>query len=685
MARPFTHKLCSCHESFIAAITMSPLARSPRLTRHVQLAQCLRFSSPSISPARRTFFSPVSRPRDVVDESNSTHASNSPLNNATKVYNSKPGNPGNLQKDGKSQTKTRPLSRLASLKNRSKVSGDPSGVAAESTKRYVLGYPDDKPIRTRFAPSPTGYLHLGSLRTALFCNLVAKATKGGQFIIRIEDTDQNRLVPDAEERIFKDLEWAGLSWDEGPDKEGPYGPYRQSERLETYHKHTQTLLDNGSAYRCFCSSEHLEAQKRALHDAGRSTAYPGTCRSVPRDESDQRAAAGEPHVVRLDSGRFGTPKFKDAIYGPFQKKEPEEDFVLMKTDGYPTYHLANVVDDHLMKITHVIRGEEWLISTPKHLALYEAFGWEAPTFAHLGLLVSNDGSKLSKRNGSVNLSMYQAQNVFPIAMQAWLANLGSSFKRNHNTPRTLKDVVEALTFKFTRGGIKLNPQKLDHFQWEYRNLLFKTDSHTPLEQALIRDNLLIPLITEIHSITADATSTILPSGAALPWVQPLTLVPAMLSSPAEQQAYALQVISHDTTRYQSVADLARVLPYFFWRPPPIAYRGALASKPISRALFDVVDKTIHESSDWTCAMDRLLEAIPAEDGPEVHSILRLVAIGSSEASGKASRIMFNILGQQEWQARTSIVRGLLDELEKGGPEIRQRWLDEAEDSPFKLD
>jgi glutamyl-tRNA synthetase len=243
-----------------------------------------------------------------------------------------------------------------------------------------------------------------------------------------------------------------------------------------------------------------------------------------------------------------------------------------------------------------------------------------------------------------------------------------------------------LTFKFTRGGIKLNPQKLDHFQFEYRNLLLqKTEKRTPLEQDLIRDNLLIPLIAEIHSITTDASSTILPGGTAIPWAQPLTLVPAMLSSPAEQQTYTLQVVSSEATRYKSVAHLARRLPYFFWRPPPIAYRGALASKPVSRALFDIIDKTIHESPDWNCALDRLLETILPGDHPEFHSLLRLIVVGSPEAWAKTSRVLFSILGQQEWQARTSIVRGLWDELENGGPEVRQRWLDEAQNSPSKLD
>lgn len=221
----------------------------------------------------------------------------------------------------------------------------------------ILGQSAEQPIRARFAPSPTGYIHLGSLRTALFNSITANATKGGSFILRIEDTDQNRLVADAEDRLLEDLKWAGLHWHEGPDCGGPHGPYRQSERLPIYKEHVEKLLDSGHAYRCFCTSEQLELQKQKLHEAGQPTIYPGTCRSIDSQTSVQRAKNGESHVVRFKSDTSARPKLRDAIYGPFQKKDAEEDFILVKTDGFPTYHFANVVDDHLMKITHVIRGE----------------------------------------------------------------------------------------------------------------------------------------------------------------------------------------------------------------------------------------------------------------------------------------------------------------------------------------
>lgn len=261
---------------------------------------------------------------------------------------------------------------------------------------------------------------------------------------------QNRVVHDAEERLLEDLAWAGLKWDEGPDCGGPHGPYRQSERLSIYREHVNELINKGNAYRCFCTPEQLESQKKKLHEAGQPTVYPGTCRSVDDAESERRAADGEPHVVRFRSDKFGRPKTRDAIYGPFQKKDGEEDFVLIKSDGYPTYHFANVVDDHLMQITHVIRGEEWLISTPKHVALYEAFGWKVPTFAHLGLLVNDDGTKLSKRNASASISHYKNGDVFPMSLLAWLANLGSSFSAGTKPPRTIQEASDAVSFMGSR-------------------------------------------------------------------------------------------------------------------------------------------------------------------------------------------------------------------------------------------
>ncbi|CAM1510008.1 Fc.00g003430.m01.CDS01 [Cosmosporella sp. VM-42] len=469
------------------------------------------------------------------------------------------------------------------------------------------------------------------------------------------------FVPDAEERVFNDLQWAGLEWSEGPDKGGPYAPYRQSERLEIYKDHTKTLLDNGAAYRCFCSHETLQANSLAAHEAGLPTGYPGTCRSLPSEESDKRAAAGEPHVVRLNSGKFGRPTFQDAIYGPFQKKQDEEDFVLMKTDGYPTYHLANVVDDHLMKITHVVRGEEWLISTPKHIALYEAFGWKPPTFAHLGLLVDNDGSKLSKRNASVDLSTYRQQNTFPLALQAWLANLGSSFRTKVPTARTLKEVADNLTFKFTRGGIKLNPEKLQFFQNEYISALFSTKP-SESESDAIKKHLVAPLIDEVLTITKSPTLPLIqPPKATIPWPHPLELIPAMQTNEIE---YTQNVLFKSLTKFDSSREVARMLPYLFWRPPLAVYRGSLAQYRPDRALFNIIDNAISNTSpeDFEAAENKIFGKLNGQEKSAAHDLIRLILVGDPEASSRSTKVMVDVLGQKECQHRISVVRGLLDEL-----------------------
>lgn len=245
--------------------------------------------------------------------------------------------------------------------------------------------------------------------------------------------------------------------------------------------------------------------------------------------------------------------------------------------------------------------------------------------------------------------------------------------------------MSQLTFKFTRGGIKLNPQKLDFFQHEYRNLLFKTplSEQTPREQALIRENLLKPLVDEVLALTASSMSDpvgykpIQPRGTSLIWPAPLSPVPVMLSEDS-QQPYAFEVLSHETARYGSAAEIARQLPYFFWRPPPAVYRAALASDPIRHDLLHLVNDTVNGSLDaWELVLDHLLERVPSDQAPDLHAVLRLIAIGSPHAVGKTSRVLFNVLGQEEWRSRTAVVRKLLDELDQGGDDLRQTWLNQS--------
>jgi glutamyl-tRNA synthetase len=277
-------------------------------------------------------------------------------------------------------------------------------------------------------------------------------------------------VPDAERRLFEDLQWAELQWDEGPEVGGPYGPYKQSERTPIYKEHAKQLLDSGNAYRCFCSSERLNALAEHKHKLGLATDYDRTCASIPKDESDDRAHKGESHTIRLKvPDQY--PAYKDLIYGSFKplKKRGHvtessyEDPILLKSDGLPTYHLANVVDDHLMKITHVIRGLEWMPSTPKHIAMYSAFGWEPPQFAHVGLLVDEHGNKLSKRNFDTDITAFKEMEIFPETLTNFAALLGWSHKEKSDVME-MRELINNFSLKFTKGNTTVTFGKLHFLQ-----------------------------------------------------------------------------------------------------------------------------------------------------------------------------------------------------------------------------
>lgn len=282
------------------------------------------------------------------------------------------------------------------------------------------------PVRVRIAPSPTGDPHVGTAYVALF-NLAFARQQGGSFILRIEDTDQTRSTRESERQIFESLRWLGLVWDEGPDVGGPCGPYRQSERTAIYADHCRQLVERGGAYRCFCTAERLDAVRKAQEAAKQQPKYDGHCRDLPRAAAEERMAKGEPSVIRLRVPSEGETAFVDRLRGEIRfQNRVVDDQVLMKSDGFPTYHLANVVDDHLMGITHVMRAEEWIASTPKHILLYEAFGWTPPSFAHLPLLRNSDRSKISKRKNPTSLLWYRSQGYLPETMVNFLALQGFS-------------------------------------------------------------------------------------------------------------------------------------------------------------------------------------------------------------------------------------------------------------------
>ena len=343
-------------------------------------------------------------------------------------------------------------------------------------------------VRVRFAPSPTGELHLGSARTALYNYLFAKKNDG-KFIMRLEDTDQERLVEGSLKRMLGGLAWLGLTWDEGPDIGGPYVPYIQSERLPIYKKQADELINRGGAYYCFCSAQRLEVLRRVQEAEKQITKYDRACLNLKPEEIKAKLEAKLPYIVRLKIPA-GQTIFNDLIRGQIKVDNTSlDDSVLLKSDGFPTYHLANVVDDHLMEITHVIRGEEWLPSTPKHLLIYQGFGWSTPEFAHLPNVLNEKKTKLSKRKDgeAVWVQTYQAQGYLPEAMVNYLAFLGWHPKDDREF-FTLADLTKEFDLsRAQKAGAIFNLAKLNWLNSSYLR-------HLPVSEL---DNLLKPYYEEM--------------------------------------------------------------------------------------------------------------------------------------------------------------------------------------------
>lgn len=313
-------------------------------------------------------------------------------------------------------------------------------------------------IRTRIAPSPTGAPHIGTAYAALFNFGFARKNKG-KFLLRIEDTDQARLVKGAEEQIIEALDWLGLKWDEGP--------FRQSERLPLYQKHAEELVREGKAYYCFCSEKRLEEMRKTQQKRGLPPKYDGRCRRLDSKKATAKAKK-EKHVIRLKVPEGGETTFVDLVRGKITFKNAEiDDQILLKSDGFPTYHLAVVVDDYLMKISHIIRGEEWISSTPKHVLLYQAFGWKVPAFAHLPLLRERDRSKLSKRHGAVGILEFRREGYLPEALLNFLALLGWSHPEGKDL-FPLPEFIEKLDLKrISTSAPVFDRMKLDWMNGEY--------------------------------------------------------------------------------------------------------------------------------------------------------------------------------------------------------------------------
>lgn len=331
-----------------------------------------------------------------------------------------------------------------------------------------------KEIRLRFAPSPTGFIHIGSIRTALY-NYLFSRKNNGKLILRIEDTDQTRLVEGAIENLIESLNWSGIEYDEGVFVEngkivqkGDYGPYIQSERLDIYQKYVDKLIDKGNAYYCFCSRERLESLREEQKTKGLVPKYDGFCRNVSLEEAKERISKGEEYVVREKLPQNYDIKFHDLVRGDIVINTNDiDDQVLLKSDGFPTYHMAVVVDDHLMKITHIVRGEEWLPSTPKHIYLYEAFGWEKPVYVHLPTVLNKDRKKLSKRQGDVGVEDFRDKGYLPEGLINYLALVGWSPETNEEI-LSMEDLINQFSFeRVSRAGGIFDKDKLDWVNGHY--------------------------------------------------------------------------------------------------------------------------------------------------------------------------------------------------------------------------
>ncbi len=473
--------------------------------------------------------------------------------------------------------------------------------------------------RTRFAPSPTGYLHLGGLRTALYTYLFARKN-GGTFILRIEDTDQERQVEGAEEGIYRAIRLAGLKYDEGPDVGGDYGPYIQSERKQLYKPYADELVDKGGAYYCFCSKERLDSLRDEYEKRGETFKYDKHCLGLPKEEVRARIAAGEPHVIRQNMPTDGRADFDDVIFGHIEADYAAlDDMVLIKSDGMPTYNFANVVDDHTMGITHVLRGTEYLSSTPKYNHLYRSFGWEIPQYVHLPVVdvISRDGTRrrLSKRKGDPSFEDLLAQGYLKDAVVNYIALLGW----NPGTNQEMFTLAE-LEREFSLDGISKSPsifdiEKLRWFNAEYARKMPLDEFHATI----------LPWISGTIDVNRFDTRRI----AEL--LQPRT---ELFSELAAKVDFLMEMPEFDTALYENKkmktnADVARQM--------------LSAVKPVLEGLADWSEAAIHD------AVMALIAELGVKNGLMLWP-LRIAISGRESTPGGAFEIAY-LLGKEETMMR----------------------------------
>lgn len=467
-------------------------------------------------------------------------------------------------------------------------------------------------VRVRFAPSPTGYLHVGGLRTALYNYLFARRNNG-KFILRIEDTDRNRYVEGAVENLIASLKWCGLDYDEGPDKAGDFGPYMQSQRLELYKKYALDLIEKGHAYYCFCTPERLQTLKEEQAAQKLPQAkYDKHCLSLSKSEVEEKLASGIAHVIRLNVIPNQKIVFNDIIRNRVEFDSCNiDDQVLIKGDGYPTYHMANVVDDHLMQISHVIRGEEWLSSTPKHVLLYDFFGWEKPIFAHLPLLLNPDRSKLSKRQGDVAVEDYRAKGFLKEALVNFVALLGWNAGDDKEF-YYMNELIESFSLeRVNNSGAVFDLEKLNWINAEH--LRKKADS-----------DLLILLKEEILN--------------------------SEFSTLNFTDEYLLQIISAMKERVSFVKEYLTKSPYFFVAPKEYEEASRLKNwkQETPEQLTELKNKFAELSNpakeDYETALKQTAAELNVSAGKLIHP-LRLALSGISTGPGMYDLLF--ILGKEE--------------------------------------
>ena len=468
------------------------------------------------------------------------------------------------------------------------------------TEQLDSGVPvhPDRPVRVRIAPSPTGDPHVGTAYIALF-NLAFARKHGGRFVLRIEDTDRVRSTEDSEASIVRSLKWVGLEWDEGPDVGGDYGPYRQSERAAIYQEHAQLLIDRGEAYYCFATADELAEMRRVQKEQKLALGYDRRYRDLDAADVRRRLDEGQPYVIRLKMPVDGETVVTDALRGEisFDNKQID-DQILMKSDGFPTYHLANVVDDYLMGISHVIRAEEWIPSTPKHVRLYEAFGWEAPVWVHMPLLRNDDKSKISKRKNSVSLDYYREAGILPEALLNFLGRMGWSMP-DEAEKFTLDAMIEAFTFeRVSLAGPVFNVDKLAWLNGLYLREL-ETDAFVQrLRDWLLDDGYLseiAPLLQERVGTLADFVPASTYFFSALVDVPTELLIPKGGDKKSAYRAMKATVEAVDTIRswkHEAVeATLREQCAALEWKPRDyfMMLRYAITGRKATPPLFDTME------------------------------------------------------------------------------------------------